>query len=122
VTGYAYMMGNKKRGVIYSGSTVDMMNRGWEHRNKLLDGFTKRYNLIHLVWYERYGSIENARAMEQKLKNMPRHKKIEIIERDNSEWHDLYYDVAPYEPLTTQRTAVQDSPDPAQRLRRSQDL
>ena len=95
---YTYMMTNKKRGIIYIGFTVDLVNRGWEHRNKLIEGFTKRYNLTRLVWFEPHDSIEKACAMEKKLKNLHRSKKMEIIERNNLEWRDLYPEVAPYDP------------------------
>jgi len=105
---FVYMMSNRKRGVIYIGFTVDIMKRGWEHRNKLIEGFTKRYSLIRLVWVEYHNSIEKAAAMEKKLKNLSRKKKIEIIERNNIEWRDLYPEIALY--------------DPAQLLRNSQDL
>lgn len=98
VKAYVYMMSNRKRGVIYIGFTADMPRRGWEHRNKLIEGFTKRYNAIRLVWFERHDSIEKASAMEKKLKNLHRSKKIEIIERSNPEWQDLYTELAPYEP------------------------
>ena len=123
MTAYVYMMSNRQRGIIYTGFTVDMINRGWEHRNKLMDGFTKQYNLTRLVWFEKHDSIEKAVAMEKKIKNLHRKKKIEIIERDNPQWQDLYYTVAPYEPFFEKRTAMtQDTQDPVQRLRHSQDL
>jgi putative endonuclease len=104
---YVYMMADRKRGVIYLGFSTDMSRRGWEHRNKLIDGFTKKYNVIRLVWFERHQSVEKAMAMEKKLKNLHRSKKIEIIERTNPEWRDLYPEIVPY--------------DPAQLLRNSQD-
>ncbi len=56
----------------------------------MLNGFTKRYNVTRLVWWEEHDSIEKAFAMERKLKNLPRNKKIEIIEKFNPEWNDLY--------------------------------
>lgn len=87
---YVYMMANKLRGIIYIGATVDYWKRGSEHRNKLVDGFTKKYNLTRLVWLEEHKTADEAFAMERKLKNLPRNKKIEIIERDNPEWNDLY--------------------------------
>ncbi len=87
---YVYMMSNKLRGVIYIGATVDYWKRGQEHRHKMMDGFTKRYNLTRLVWLEEHKTVEAAFAMEKKLKNLSRQKKIEIIERDNPQWNDLY--------------------------------
>src|SRR5438309_1348608 len=99
MTAFTYMMSNRKRGVIYIGFTVDMAKRGWEHRNKLIDGFTKKHNLIRLVWFEPHESIEKASAMEKKLKHLHRNKKIEIIERSNPEWRDLYPEIVPYDPV-----------------------
>ncbi|MEQ1705208.1 MAG: GIY-YIG nuclease family protein [Rickettsiales bacterium] len=98
--GYVYMMSNKYRGLIYIGVTTDILKRSTEHKFKMLDGFTKRYDLIRLVWFERYENINDAMEMERKLKNLSRAKKIEIIERLNTEWNDLY-------------SAVTQSADPA---------
>lgn len=121
---YVYMMANKKHGTLYIGFTVDIIKRGWEHRNQLIDGFTKRYAVTRLVWFESYDSAEQAGAMEKKLKNLHRKKKMEIIERTNPDWQDLYYMIAPYDPFVLQeRTAMtQDSHDPVQRFQRSQDF
>lgn len=88
--GFVYCMSNRKRGVIYIGVTSDIIKRSWEHREGVVEGFTKRYNLKMLVYYEIHGDIETAIAYEKKLKNLHRDKKIEIIERMNSEWNDLY--------------------------------
>jgi putative endonuclease len=87
---YVYMMSNRKRGIIYIGATIDFWKRGNEHREKLINGFTKRYNLTRLVWLEEHSSADEAFTMERKLKNLSRNKKIEIIERFNPEWNDLY--------------------------------
>lgn len=88
--GYLYCMSNKKRGVIYIGVTSNLLKRIYEHREGLADGFTKRYNLKILVYYEVHDAIETAILYEKKLKNIGRSKKIEIIERMNPQWMDLY--------------------------------
>lgn len=95
--GYVYMMANKYRGLIYIGATVDYWKRSQEHRIKLLDGFTKKYNLTRLVWVEEYDMAKEAFDMERKLKNLSRAKKTEIIERDNPTWRDLFNELTePY--------------------------
>ena len=88
--GWVYMVTNKYLGTIYIGVTSDLIGRIWQHREKLLKGFTSRYNLDKLVWFETHDCIETAIAAEKKLKNLPRQKKIDIIERSNPQWLDLY--------------------------------
>jgi putative endonuclease len=88
--GYVYMMSNKYHGTIYIGVTSDLIKRVWEHKEKLVKGFTERYNLSSLVWYEVHDSIVSAIESEKKLKNLHRTKKIAIIEQSNPLWHDLY--------------------------------
>ena len=99
--GYVYMMSNKYRGMIYIGATIDYWKRGQEHRTKMLNGFTKRYGLTRLVWIEEHETAKQAFAMEKKLKNLPRSKKIEIIERDNPTWCDLYNSITEGDPVLT---------------------
>lgn len=84
------MMANKPKGTIYIGVTSDIVKRATEHKYRLMDGFTKRYNVSRLVWFESHADIHTAMAMEKKLKNIPRQKKVEIIETLNPEWSDLY--------------------------------
>lgn len=88
--GYVYFLSNRKRGVIYIGVTSNLVKRTHEHKSDSVAGFTKRYRLKHLVYYEAYDDIGIAIATEKKLKNLSRNKKIEIIERLNPEWKDLY--------------------------------
>ena len=87
------MMSNKYRGTIYIGVTADMIKRGWEHRSHAVKGFTERYNLDKIVWFEAHDSMESAIAAEKKIKNLHREKKITIIEHSNPEWRDLYSDI-----------------------------
>ena len=66
------------------------MKRIWEHKNNMVEGFTKRYNVHQLVWYELHGSMESAIAREKRLKNWKRKWKLESIEKSNPKWLDLY--------------------------------
>jgi putative endonuclease len=74
---------------LYIGVTNNLMRRVFEHKSKLIAGFTKRYNIDQLVYYEQHGDIVNAIAREKRLKNWPRMKKLALIERFNPCWTDL---------------------------------
>ena len=91
--GYTYILFNKRNGTLYVGVTSDLVKRIYQHKNKLADGFTKKYNVDKLGYYEIFEDIENAIEREKKLKNSPRKKKLELIETNNPEWHDLYYEI-----------------------------
>jgi len=83
-------MTNKINSTLYTGVTSDLQRRVFEHKNKLLDGFTKKYNIDKLVFYEAYDDINNAIAREKQIKGGSRAKKIELIEDMNDKWDDLY--------------------------------
>ncbi|QPM69462.1 hypothetical protein RT761_02695 [Atribacter laminatus] len=83
-------MSNRYNKVLYVGITSNLMKRVWEHKNKVVDGFTKRYNLNKLVYYEIYDDIETAINREKQIKSWPRKKKIELIHSLNPHWDDLY--------------------------------
>lgn len=85
-----YIMADKPRGTIYIGATGYLNRRIWEHREGLLPGFTKRYGLKRLVWYEPHGGMAEAFQRERSLKRYPRQWKINLIERENPHWDDLY--------------------------------
>lgn len=87
---YVYIMTNKKRGSLYIGVTNDIIRRTYEHRNKLIDGFTKRYNLTKLVYFEEISGQIEAIEREKFLKKAFRNYKISLIEKQNPEWNDLY--------------------------------
>ena len=87
---YVYMLANKRGGTLYVGVTSDIVRRVWEHKNGLIEGFTKRYGLKMLVWMEVHDSIESAIRREKSLKDWHRRWKIELIERENPAWRDLY--------------------------------
>jgi putative endonuclease len=84
------MMTNKNNSVLYTGVTNDLKRRVYEHKNKLVDGFTKKYDIDKLVFYEIYNDINNAIFREKQIKGGSRAKKIKLIEAMNNKWHDLY--------------------------------
>ena len=88
--GYVYIMSNKKNGTLYVGVTSNLIKRVYEHKNSLIDGFSKSYNLKSLSYYEIFDDISNAIVREKQLKAGSRAKKIECIESLNPEWYDLY--------------------------------
>jgi putative endonuclease len=85
-----YILASDKNGTLYVGVTSDLIKRIWEHRNDLVSGFTKRYGVHDLVWYELHNSMESAIAREKAIKEWKRQWKLELIERANPEWRDLY--------------------------------
>jgi len=87
---YVYIMTNKGNTTLYTGVTNDLMKRAYEHRGKLVDGFTKRYNITKLVYYEVFDDIANAIEREKQIKGGSRHKKLQLINGINKEWKDLY--------------------------------
>lgn len=93
MSGYVYILFNKRNGTLYVGVTSDLIKRIYEHKNKFVDGFTKKYNINKLGYYEIYDNIETAIEREKKLKNSPRKKKLELIEIDNPNWLDLYEEI-----------------------------
>jgi putative endonuclease len=90
VTYFVYILASKPRGTLYVGVTNNLTRRVFEHKNKLIEGFTERYDVNLLVWYESSESIESAIAYEKKLKRWRREWKIEMVEKQNPEWVDLY--------------------------------
>lgn len=83
-------MSNKKNGALYIGVTNNLIRRAYEHRNRLIDGFTKRYNLTKLVYFEEISGQIEAIEREKFLKKAFRNYKISLIEKQNPEWNDLY--------------------------------
>ena len=88
---YVYIMTNQSR-TLYTGVTSDLMRRVYEHKNKLVPGFTSKYNITRLVYYESTSSIHSALAREKQIKGWLRAKKIALIESMNPEWKDLSED------------------------------
>jgi putative endonuclease len=92
--GYVYMMMNKGSTVIYTGVTSNLVKRVYEHRQKLADGFTKKYNVNKLVYYELLEDIANAIVREKQIKGGSRAKKLKLIEALNPNLIDLYNEIA----------------------------
>jgi len=92
---YVYMLASEERGTIYIGVTSDLIKRIWEHKNKTLEGFTKRYEVDQLVYYEIHDSAESALTREKQMKEWKRQWKINLIEEENPHWHDLYDRITP---------------------------
>jgi putative endonuclease len=90
---YVYIMTNKNNRVLYTGITNDLKRRTYEHKEKLVDGFTKKYNVSKLVYYEAHEDPENAILREKKIKAGSRQKKIDLINSMNKEWRDLYEEI-----------------------------
>ena len=89
---FVYIMSNKYDNVLYIGVTNDLKRRVYEHKNKLINGFTKKYNVTKLVYFEEFSEVEDAIDREKQLKGGSRQKKIELIESINNKWRDLYND------------------------------
>ena len=89
-SGFCYIMCNRPRGVLYVGVTTNLARRAYEHRMGLLDGFTSRYGVTRLVHYEEYPLFMDAVRREKALKRWQRLWKIELVEKDNPDWVDLY--------------------------------
>ena len=87
---YVYILASKERGTLYVGVTNDLMRRVYEHKEGLAEGFSKRHSVNRLVYCETHESIEAAILQEKRLKRWRRDWKIELIERDNPHWVDLY--------------------------------
>jgi putative endonuclease len=87
---YVYIMTNKPRGVLYTGVTNDLVGRTWQHKNEVTDGFTRRYHLHRLVYFEHTEDVRAAIRREKRLKRWNREWKIALIEKVNPEWNDLY--------------------------------
>ncbi len=89
--GYTYILTNKNNTVLYTGVTSDLIKRVWEHQTgKYPNSFTSRYNVTKLVYYEEFGTIEEAISREKQLKSGSRNKKVKLIEDFNPSWEDLY--------------------------------
>ena len=87
---YVYIMTNKNNTVLYTGVTSDLKKRVYQHKAKLIDGFTKKYNIDKLVCFEIFEDMYNAISREKQIKDGPRQRKIDLINSMNKEWKDLY--------------------------------
>lgn len=92
--GYVYILFNKRNGTLYTGVTSDIVKRIYEHKNKLVDGFTKTYSVDKLGYYEISDNMESTIIREKQIKAGNRKNKLKLIESINPNWDDLYYDIA----------------------------
>jgi putative endonuclease len=89
-TFYVYILASRKNGTLYTGVTSNLPRRAWEHREGIVKGFTRRHNVKRLVFVEQHATAESAIKREKAIKSWSRRWKIELIEKDNPEWFDLY--------------------------------
>ncbi|MFA5927070.1 MAG: GIY-YIG nuclease family protein [Patescibacteria group bacterium] len=90
---YIYILASKRNGTLYIGVTSDLVKRIWEHKNKVVKGFTSEYNVSLLEYYEETSDVRSAIKREKQLKARRREWKLELIEKENPEWKDLYQDL-----------------------------
>ena len=90
---YVYILASKKNGTVYIGVTGDLTKRIYEHKQNLVGGFTKQYNVHNLVYYEIYEDINEAILREKQMKKWNRQWKINLIEKKNPDWNDLYKEI-----------------------------
>lgn len=89
-----YMLASRRNGTLYVGVTSNLMARIWQHRNEVIDGFTRKYHVHNLVWYEPQETMERAILREKQLKAGSRARKLALIEALNPDWRDLYDELA----------------------------
>ena len=89
-----YLLASAKNGTLYIGVTSNLIQRVWQHRQHLTDGFSDRYDVTRLVWYELHDTMESVIVREKQLKKWNREWKIRLIERTNPDWRDLWQDIA----------------------------
>jgi putative endonuclease len=88
-----YILASKRNGTLYVGVTSDLVKRGWEHRTNAVDGFTKKYGVHALVYYELHENMISTITREKQLKKWNRAWKLRLIEERNPEWHDLWREI-----------------------------
>jgi putative endonuclease len=91
---FVYILANRRNGTLYVGMTDDLVKRVWIHKESVLPGFTKDYDVKLLVWYEVHTSRESAFIRERQIKKWNRAWKLELIEKTNPSWRDLYEEIA----------------------------
>jgi len=92
-SGFVYIMANRKKGTVYIGVTSNLAQRVYQHRNELIEGFTKTYGCKILVWFAAYDDLQNARHRELRMKKWKRSWKIRLIEEENPDWKDLWFEI-----------------------------
>jgi putative endonuclease len=91
---FVYLLARKPHGTLCIGSTSDLLRRVWEHKAKAVPGFTAKYCVDRLVWFERYDTLEAAMQRERRIKGWKRIWKIQLIEKDNPRWIDRYFELS----------------------------
>ena len=97
---YVYILSDANNKILYTGFTSDLLKRVWEHKNHVVEGFTKRYHVTKLVYYEEGEDIYSAISREKQIKGKLRKKKIALIENVNPDWRDLYLDLINEKPMS----------------------
>ena len=90
---WVYILASKKNGTLYTGFSGVLVKRIGEHKDDLIEGFTKRYGVHRLVWFEEHGDVSVAIAREKQIKGWNRAWKIRLIEKENPDWTDLYFSI-----------------------------
>ena len=90
---YVYILASQRNGTLYIGVTSNLIKRVYEHKNNLVGGFTQKYDVHRLVYFETTDDINNAIRREKQIKKWNRDWKIELIEKNNPDWRDLYFDL-----------------------------
>ncbi|MCF6204308.1 MAG: GIY-YIG nuclease family protein [Methylococcaceae bacterium] len=90
---YVYILASKKNGTLYIGVTSNLIQRIWQHKNTQVEGFTKKYNVHILVYYEHHEIMQSAITREKQMKKWKRDWKIKLIEKDNPQWLDLWLEI-----------------------------
>lgn len=92
-TYYIYILASKRNGTLYTGVTNDLLRRVWEHKNAVVEGFSQKYGVKKLVWYESTTDIDAAIMREKQIKKWDRQWKIKMIEKENPNWKDLFDEI-----------------------------
>ncbi|WP_084146212.1 GIY-YIG nuclease family protein [Hyphomonas oceanitis] len=104
---YVYMLASQRNGTLYIGQTDDLIRRVWQHRNKVLRGFTSKYDCHMLVWFADFPDRDSARSRERQMKAWKRKWKLDLIEANNPRWADLYEDLVSYVPVSPANAGAQ---------------
>lgn len=90
---YVYILASQRNGTLYTGRTTDLYKRVWQHKEKIVGGFTAKYNVIYLVHFEIFDNYQDAAHREKCIKDWKRKWKLALIESHNRQWKDLYYEL-----------------------------
>ena len=107
-----YIVASKRNGTLYIGVTSDLVKRIWQHRNKEIEGFTYKYNVTQLVYFEFHADMASAILKEKQLKKWKRHWKLNLIEKENPHWIDLWDQIIDYDYYITSFLRKQESREP----------